>query len=153
MICLFSIHNNNNEVFFFYLGFHEYSRITGVQGKGKGISSTLPYLFHPLCRHLDISRTNREGVSPLQIASSQTRTRALWFPSASRKPLNYTPLQFKWFYFINKHEGIAFKISFSKIWTKLLNEFIFWTFAKVLSNQVMFEIFKPSSLWRKSIIM
>ena len=68
----------------FYLGFHKYSRITGVQGKGMGISSTLPYHFHPLCRHLDICRTNPAGLSPLQIASSRTRTRTLWFPSASR---------------------------------------------------------------------
>ena len=36
--------------------FHEHSRITGLQGKGEGIPLTPHYHFHPLHRHLDISR-------------------------------------------------------------------------------------------------
>ena len=38
---------------FFSMGifFHEYSQITGLQGKGEGISLTLHYHFHPLHRH------------------------------------------------------------------------------------------------------
>ena len=36
--------------------FHEHSRITGLQGKGEGISLTPHCHFHPLHRHLDISR-------------------------------------------------------------------------------------------------
>ena len=37
--------------------FHNHSRITELQGKGEGISLTPHYHFHPLHRHLDISRT------------------------------------------------------------------------------------------------
>ena len=44
--------------FFFsiWVFFHEHSRITGLQGKGEGISLTPHYYFHPLHRHFDISR-------------------------------------------------------------------------------------------------
>ena len=58
------------------------SRITGLQGKGEGISLT-PH-FHPLHRHLGITRTTTAESSPLSVASSRTRTGNLWFPSASR---------------------------------------------------------------------
>ena len=64
--------------------FHEHSRITGLQGKGEGISLTPHYHFHPLHRHLDISRAITAESSPLHIASSRTRTGNLGFPSASR---------------------------------------------------------------------
>ena len=37
--------------FSIWVFFHEHSRITGLQGKGKGISLTPHYLFHPLHRH------------------------------------------------------------------------------------------------------
>ena len=68
--------------FFFYLvSFHSHSRITGLQGKGEGISLTSHYHFHPLHRHLDISRTITAESSPLHIACSWTRTRNFWFPS------------------------------------------------------------------------
>ena len=63
---------------------HDHSRITGLQGKGEGISSTPNYHFHPLHRHLDISRAITAESSRLHIASSRTRTGNLWFPSASR---------------------------------------------------------------------
>ena len=44
--------------------------------------TTLP--LPPAHRHLHISRTITTESSPLHIASSQTRNRNLWFPSASR---------------------------------------------------------------------
>ena len=74
------------ESFFFsiWVFFYEHSRITGLQRKGEVISLTPHYHFHPLHRHLDISRAITAESSPLRIASSQTRTGNLWFPSASR---------------------------------------------------------------------
>ena len=73
--------------FFFFLSgffFHEHSQITELQGKGEGISLTPHYHFHPLHRHLDISRAIAAESSPLRIASSRTRAGNLWFPRASR---------------------------------------------------------------------
>ena len=73
--------------FFFFsiwVFFHERSRFTGQQGKGEGIYLTPLYHFHPLHRHLDISRAITTESSPLHIAGSRTRTGNLWFPSASR---------------------------------------------------------------------
>ena len=64
--------------------FHNYSRITGLQEKGEAISLTPNYHFHPLLRHLDISRAITAEISPLHIASSRTRTGNLWFRSGSR---------------------------------------------------------------------
>ena len=73
-------------IYFFsiWVFFHEHSRFTGQQGKGEGIYLTPLYHFHPLHRHLDISRAITAESSPLHIAGSRTRTRNLWFPSASR---------------------------------------------------------------------
>ena len=87
--------------FFFFFSiwvfFHDHSRITGLQGKGEGIFSLTPhYHFHPLHRQLEISRAITAGSSPLHIASSRTRTGNLWFPSASRLPLSYAPLNWSW---------------------------------------------------------
>ena len=71
----------NVEIFFsMRVFFHEHSRITGLQGKGNGISLTPHYHFHPRHRHLDISQAITAESSPLQRASSQTRTGNLWFP-------------------------------------------------------------------------
>ena len=68
-------------VFFsIWVFFHEHSRFTGQQGKGEGINLTPLYHFHPLHRHLDISRAITADSSPLHIAGSRTRR----FPSASR---------------------------------------------------------------------
>ena len=77
------------------LFFHEHSRITELQGKGEGIFLTPHYHFHSLHRHLDISRTITAESSPLRIASSRARAGDLWFPSASRLPLSYTPFKSK----------------------------------------------------------
>ena len=73
-------------LFFFsiWVFFHEHSLFTGQQGKGEGIFLTPLYHFHPLHRHLDISRAIAAGNPPLHIASIQTRTGNLWFPSDSR---------------------------------------------------------------------
>ena len=70
-------------MFFFsvWVFFQEHSRITGLQGKGEGISLTPHYHFQPLHRHLDISRAITAECSPLHIASNRTQTGNLWFPS------------------------------------------------------------------------
>ena len=68
----------------YYIHFHEHSRITGLQGKGEGISLTPHYHFHPLHRHLDIRWAINAESSPLHIASSRTQTGSLWFPSVTR---------------------------------------------------------------------
>ena len=67
--------------FSIWVFFHEYSRITGLQGKGEGISLTPHYHFHPLHRHLDISRAITAESSPLHIDSNRTRAKNLWFLS------------------------------------------------------------------------
>ena len=85
---------------FFYLGFlpwkvctyvHFHAHITRQQGKGEAISLTPLSHFHPVYRHLNISREITVEGSPLHIAHSQTWTGNLWFLSASRKPLSYAP--------------------------------------------------------------
>ena len=77
-------HKKNIGVFFYVGFFDKHSRIKGLQGKGEGISLTPHYHFHSLHSHLDISRAIIAEISPLRIASSQTGTGSLWFPSASR---------------------------------------------------------------------
>ena len=72
---VFSCEFCNKKKKFIRVFFHEHSRITGQQGKGKGFSVTPLYHFHPLHRHLDISRAITTG-------GSETRTGNLRFPSA-----------------------------------------------------------------------
>ena len=70
--------------FFFFLSGFSFTNIHESQdcrGRGRGI---FYYHFHPLHRHLDISRAITAESSPLHIASSRTRTGNFWFPSASR---------------------------------------------------------------------
>ena len=76
--------SNINGLFSIWAFFHDHSQFTGLQGKGEGISLTPHYHFHPLHRHVDISRAIAAESSPLHIASSLARTGNLWFPSASR---------------------------------------------------------------------
>ena len=87
-------------VFFFFIWvfYHNHSWITGLQGKRESISLAPHYHFHPLYRHLDISRAITAESSPLHIASSRTRTGNLWFPSASRQPLSYAPSKLCYMY-------------------------------------------------------
>ena len=62
--------------FFFFsiwVFFHEQSHFTGQQGKEEAIFLSPLYHFHPLHRHLDISRAITTARSPLHIASSWTR--------------------------------------------------------------------------------
>ena len=61
-------------IFFFsiWVFFHQFSRITGLQRKGKEISLTPHYHFHQLHRHLDISRAITAESLPLHIATSRT---------------------------------------------------------------------------------
>ena len=49
--------------------FHENSRITGLQGKRGNTSLAPHYHFHPLYRHLDMSRTITGESSPLNIVA------------------------------------------------------------------------------------
>ena len=61
--------------FSIWVFFYEHSRITGLQGKGEGISLTPHYHFHLLHRHLDISRAITLESSPLHIASNRDISR------------------------------------------------------------------------------
>ena len=75
----------NPDNYIFLSGFFSTTILfTGLQGKGEGISLTPHYHFHPLHRHLDISRAITAESSPLRVASTRTRSGNLWFPSASR---------------------------------------------------------------------
>ena len=70
--------------FSIWVFFHAHSRFTGQEGNGEGVYLTPLNHFHPLHRHLGISRMITADSSPLLIASSRTGTGNLWFPSASR---------------------------------------------------------------------
>ena len=54
------------------------------KGKREGIPLNPHYHFYLLHRHSDISQEITTESSPLHIDRSRTRTRNLWFPSASR---------------------------------------------------------------------
>ena len=69
---LFTWKKKRNSIWVF---FHEHSRITGLLGKGEGISLTPRYHFHPLHRNLDINQVIAAESSPLHIASSRAQTR------------------------------------------------------------------------------
>ena len=66
-------------LFFFFFSlwvfFQNHSQITGLQGKGEGISITPHYHFHPLHIHLDISWAITAESSPLHIGSSRSASR------------------------------------------------------------------------------
>ena len=85
------------KLFFFsiWVFFHEHSRFTRQQGKGEGIYLTPLYHFHPLHRHLDISRAITAESSPVHIAGSRTRTGNLWFPSEVANHQTTRPLTTK----------------------------------------------------------
>ena len=70
--------------FSIWVFFHDHSQITGLLGKGEGISLTPHYHFHPFQRHLDISRAVTAASSPLYIACTRTRAGNVWFPRVSR---------------------------------------------------------------------
>ena len=63
-------------LFFFsiWVLFHEHSRITGLQGKGEGISLTPHHHFYPLHRQLDISRAITAESSPYLLTSVLMKT-------------------------------------------------------------------------------
>ena len=82
--------SNLEGFFFFYRGFLSRPFTNhSTAGEGRRHFLTPHYHLHPLHRHLDISRLITAESSPLHICSSRTRTRNLWFPSASRQPLSY----------------------------------------------------------------
>ena len=70
--------------FSLWIFFHDHSQITGLQGKGVGISLTSHYHFQPFHRHLEISRAINVERLTLHIPGDWTRTNNPWFPSASR---------------------------------------------------------------------
>ena len=88
------IHQLGFEERFFFLSGFSFTHIHNSQdssevcvwggGGGGGYNLTPLYHFQPLHRHLDIRRAMTAESSPLHIASSQTRTGNLWFPSTSR---------------------------------------------------------------------
>ena len=82
---ILKIRRDFQTVFLFavWVFFHEHSGFTWQQGKGEGIYLTPLYNFHPLNRHLDITRVITAESSPLHITSSRTRIGNHWFPSAS----------------------------------------------------------------------
>ena len=55
-----------------WIFFHGHSRFTGQLGKGQAISLTPLYYFHPLHRHLDISRAINAESSPLYVPKKIT---------------------------------------------------------------------------------
>ena len=61
----------------YWVFFHKHSRFTGQKMKGGSISLTPDYHFHPLHRHLDVSRAVTAESLPLHIASSQAHTENL----------------------------------------------------------------------------
>ena len=69
--------------FSIWVFFHDHSQITGLLGKGEGISLTPHYHFHPLHRRLDISWAITAEIPPLHIGSSWTWTRNPWFLSTN----------------------------------------------------------------------
>ena len=78
-----ALRDYESKVFFsIWVFFQKHSRIIGLRGKGEGISLTHHYHFHPIHRHLDISRAITGESSPLHIVSNRTRIRNLWFSSA-----------------------------------------------------------------------
>ena len=68
--------------FSIWVFFHEHSHDSS--GRGRRLSLILLYRFHPFYRHLDISRVISTESSLLYVASHQTQTRNIWFPSESR---------------------------------------------------------------------
>ena len=76
----------------FHMGFLSQTfTIQRTAGEGGAISLTPLYRFHPLHRHLDISRAIAVESSPLHIARGQNQTEGLWFPGTSCYPLSYEP--------------------------------------------------------------
>ena len=58
------------KIFFYQVVFDDHSQITGLQGKGEGISLTPHYHFHLLHRHLDIIQAITAESSPQNIGST-----------------------------------------------------------------------------------
>ena len=135
--------------FIFSIGvfFHNDSRIAGLQAKGEGISLTPHYHFHPLHRHLGISRRITAESSPLHICSSRTQTGYLWFPSASHWPLvNFTGKQLCWSLFFKKNVDLKtaseapIVLTYSSSWCnfnlRTLSETLSCTSLKLFKNAI-----------------
>ena len=92
--CVKSVQIRSISFFFFFsiwVSFHEYSPITGLQGKVEGISLTPHYHLHPLHRHLDISRAITAESSPLSAHRQQPDSN--WDPLVSERKSLTTKLR------------------------------------------------------------
>ena len=81
--CLYSTYKKKYIFFSIWVFFHDYSRITGLQGKGQDISLTPHYHFHLLHRHLDISQAITAESSLLHIANLNSTCKeaiSQWLP-------------------------------------------------------------------------
>ena len=87
-LCMGFTFNFPFKFFSIWVFFHDDSRFRGQQGKGKAMSLTPLYHFHPLHRHLDISREVTTKISLQHIGSSRTWTGHLWLQSASHSNLS-----------------------------------------------------------------
>ena len=83
-----SVHGRFLTLFFFLPGFSFTNIHESQDCRGRG--RAFHYHFHPLHRHLDISRAITAGSSPLHIASSRTRTGNLWFPHKTADLVTFT---------------------------------------------------------------
>ena len=118
LVSIFKIHREN--FFAVWVFFDEHWRITGLQGKGEGISLTPHYHFRSLHRHLDISRVITTGSSPLHIASRRSQTGNFWFPRASHESLSCAPSKIM-----------------SKIYEKIMNIFVLSSALIIIINLVL----------------
>ena len=84
-LCGFFMNCNKFDFFSIWVFFYEHSRITGLPGKGEGIFLSPHYHFHPLYRHLEISRAIIADGSPLHkplVSEGKSLTTKLrWNPS------------------------------------------------------------------------
>ena len=126
---------------------HEHSRLIGQQGKGEPISLSPLYHFHPLHRHLDISRGITAETSPLHIASSCTGIGNLWFPTASCSSLSYA-LSWK------THMQENFRFLFFRIF-KILNrenlQFVWGMFTSKFTWYFLWSCYTLDLLPRKAL--
>ena len=93
VICRQSMHFQQNDTFF-YLVF--LSRTLTIH---RTIHSSLPL---PLTSQALITQAITAESSPLHMANSPIRTGELWFPSASRQPRTYVPLEWHCWSFFTK---------------------------------------------------
>ena len=100
VVCRQSMHFQQNDTFF--LSGLSITNIDDSQdSRGRGRVFLNSSLLLPLTSQTLITQTNTAESSPLHMASIPIRTGDLWFPSASRQPRTYVPLEWHcWSFFI-----------------------------------------------------